>query len=117
MFVNPGERAWRRRNERLALTQAATDAEARIAAFSRAVSTLLDDPVGGRWMERFGFAQRTQPRSTRLPKDGSAEGLSVIESVVLAGVASRLLSEPDFVRWVSRVHPAVLAALHLAAEP
>lgn len=117
MWVNKSERAWRRRNEQVTLGRTAAQAESHFAAFHRAVSTLLDDPVGQRWMERFGVDRRTPLRSYRLSTSGEAQGLAVIEAVVLAGVVSRLLSDPDFVRWVSRVHPDALAALHVVAEP
>lgn len=51
-------------------------------------------------------------RSARLSANGRAEGLAVLEAIVLGGVISALLEDPTLVRWLSRHRPAQLATLH-----
>lgn len=114
MWVNKSERVWRRREEASQLLAAAHAAEGRFAAFARAVDCLLADAEGRRHLARHGITSRWCGRSTRPGKTG-ADALSVLEGVVLAGVCNRLFEDAPLVRWMSRVHPDALQALHVAA--
>lgn len=114
MWVNKAERAWRRRAETEDLKHAATAAEARFAMFAHAVDLLIDDGEGARWLARHGITSRWCLRSVREGKTG-AQGLSVLEGVVLAKVCSLMLDDPVLLRWMSHASPGALRALHLAA--
>lgn len=116
MWVNKAERVWRRREEAGRLHVAATDAEARFAAFARAVDGLMQDADGIRWLASHGISSRWCARSHRAGRFG-AGGLSVIEGVVLAGVCNRLLDDARFVRWMSQACPDALRDIHVAAGP
>lgn len=115
MWVNKAERAWRRRGELIQLRAAACQSEVRFAAFFRAVHVLLDDPEGCRWLECMGVRSRWCSRSFRVGKTG-AEGLSVLEGVVLTRTCDQLLENAPFVRWMSQACPHALRDLHLAAR-
>ncbi|UPG92845.1 hypothetical protein [Luteibacter aegosomatissinici] len=116
MWVNKAERLWRRREEAVVLKAVAGDAEAHFAAFAGAIALLLQDTEGVRHLARHGINQAWCARSPRTGKTG-AEGLSVLEGVVLAGTCSRLLDDPAFIRWMSKAHPDALQALHRVAGP
>jgi hypothetical protein len=116
VWVNKSERAWRRRGEAKALRAAAAAAEMRFAAFARALADLLPDPEGCRWLQRAGVTSQWCARSQRMAKAG-AEGLSVLEGVVLVNTCSRLLDDAAFVRWLSQAKPDALRRLHDAAKP
>ncbi|QWT22137.1 hypothetical protein KPL74_09030 [Bacillus sp. NP157] len=115
MWVSRSERVWRRRAEATGLLAAARAAEARFAAFDRAVCLLLDDPEGRRQLARLGITSRWCARSTRMGKTG-ADGLSVLEGIVLAGVCSSLLDDAPLVRWMSQARADALQALHAVAS-
>lgn len=109
------EREWVRKLEGDALTEAARDAEARFAAMTHAFGVLLADSRAVPMLARHGIDRVALGRSTRLPANGRAEGLAILEGVVLAGIARSLLDDTALVRWLSGHHPSVLAALHRAS--
>lgn len=109
--MNKNERAWRRRGEAKRLLAAVQAAEARFAAFDRAVHLLLSDPEGRRQLARYGITQRWCARSLR-GADIGGSGLSVLEGVVLAGVCNRSMEDAALVRWMSRAQPVALQELH-----
>lgn len=92
------------------------DAERRFAAWAKAMAALGGDDEGERRLAALGVSASAAQRSVRLPIGGAAEGLSVMEAVVIAGVAGRLLSDASFMRWASRVHPGAVASLHAVAD-
>ena len=116
MWVTHTERAWRRKEEADRLARSAAQAEARIAGASRALINIQSDPDGVRLLASVGFGHLSLGRSARLGRDRRAEGLAVLEATIVAGVAGRLLSSPELVRWLSRSRPDELADLHRAAE-
>jgi hypothetical protein len=93
------------------LIAAAAKAEARFHSVTHALRALFADARTAGILERHGMRYVALGRSSRLPANGSAEGLAVVEGVVLAGLVGRLLSDGELVRWLSRRHPRELAAL------
>jgi hypothetical protein len=114
VWVTRSEREWVRKLEGDALTEAARDAESRFAAMTHAFGVLLADSRAVPMLARHGIDRVALGRSTRLPANGRAEGLAVLEGVVLAGIARSLLDDTALVRWLSGHHPSVLAILHRA---
>jgi hypothetical protein len=78
---------------------------------TNAFRPLFADARTAMMLERIGLRRVALGRSSRLPGSGDAEGLAVLEGVVLAGVVAKLLSNGELVRWLSRHHPGELAAL------
>jgi hypothetical protein len=116
MWVTHTERAWRRKEEAEGLARMAAKAEASIAGVSRALTIIQSDAEGVRLLAGAGFGHLSLGRSMRLGRDGRAEGLAVLEAIVVTAVAGRMLSIPELVRWLSRNQPNELADLHRAAE-
>jgi hypothetical protein len=96
----------------MALTAEAGRAEARFHAVTKALDALLADTRATGMLRRLGIRRVALGRSSRLPENGNAEGLAVLEGVVLAGVIARVLSDGELTRWLSCHHPGELAALH-----
>ena len=112
MWISHTERAWIRRQDAAALTFAATKAEARFHVVQMALRTLQGDTRTSEVLARSGLTlQVCLGRTSRVAENGCAEGLAVLEGVVLAGLVARLLSDGDLVRWLSRRHSRELAAL------
>lgn len=63
-------------------------------------------------LARHGISRVALGRSMRLAEDGLAEGVAVLEGVVLAEVVRALLHDAELVRWISGLHPGALAVLH-----
>jgi len=116
VWISHTERACIRRQDAAALTFAATRAEARFHAVTNALRALFADARTAGILERHGMRYVALGRSSRLSANGNAEGLAVLESVVLGGVVAKLLSDGDLVRWLSRHQPRELAALQGACE-
>lgn len=112
MWISHTERACIRRQDAVALTFAAARAEARFHAVETALRTVLSHARTSSLMATSGLKlQVCLGRTSRIAENGSAEGLAVLEGVVLAGLVARLLSDGELVRWLSRHHPRELAAL------
>lgn len=94
------------------LEAAGQAAEARIARVTAVLALIQGDPEGRALLAKLWLCEASVGRSSRIGRGGASEGLAVLESVVLIGVASRLLSDPPLVRWLSDRHPAALARLH-----
>lgn len=86
---------------------------ARVADALRALQSSTD---GRAALAEAGFGPLFLARSGRLPTNGRAEGLAVLESVVAGGAVSTLLSHPQLVRWLSRNLPEQLAALNASTD-
>jgi hypothetical protein len=115
MWVTRSEREWRRKEEERLLREAAQQAESRFAAVIAAIEAISKDPVGGQILARLNIKPIPRGRSSRLAVNGRAEGLAVLEGVVLAGTARNLLADAELVPWLSRQYPRALAVLHEAA--
>jgi len=116
VWISQSERARIRERDALALTAEAGRAEGRFNAVTNALDTLLLDARAPEILRRVRILRITLRRSRR-PQNGNAEGLAVLEGVVLAGVVARLLSDGELTRWLSCHHPKALAALHEACCP
>lgn len=112
MWVTRSEREWVRRHEAKDLAMAAARAEARFATVSHALRVLRADARAVPFLTRHGFHRLPIGRSSRIACNGRAEGLAVLEGVVLAGTIRALLADADLVRWLACHHPGALAALH-----
>jgi hypothetical protein len=117
MWVTRSEREWTRRHEAETLKAEARRAEARFYAVTKSFDALLADSRATGMLRRHGIRRVALGRSPRLPENGNAEGLAVLEGVVLAGVAARILSDGELTRWLSCHHPGELAALHAVCAP
>nr|WP_157504029.1 hypothetical protein [Luteibacter rhizovicinus] len=111
MWISHAQSAWIRKNDAVALAAGAAMAEACFHEVTKALQPLLADTRTVEVLARLGLRHVALGRSSRLPENGSAEGLAVLEGVVLAGVVARLLSDGDLVRCLSRHHPGALASL------
>ena len=111
MWISHAERACIHRQDAAALTAAAVKAEARFHSVTHALRALFADARTAGILERHGMRYVALGRSSRLPANGSAEGLAVLEGVVLGGVVAKLLSDGELVRWLARHRPRELAAL------
>jgi hypothetical protein len=89
-------------------------AEARFHAVTKALVTLLGDTRATDMLKRHGIRRISIGRSSRLPENGRAEGLAVLEGVILAGMVAKVLADGELTRWLSYHHPKELAALHAA---
>jgi len=87
-----------------------------LGRISNALRTLQSSADGRKALAEAGFGPLFLARSGRLPTNGRAEGLAVLESVVTGGAVSALLSHPQLVRWLSRNRPEQLAALNVSSE-
>lgn len=112
MWVTRSEREWSRKLEAETLAEAAASAEARFAAVTGALGVLLADSRAAPMLSRHGIHRVALGRSMRVAGNGRAEGLAVLEGVVLAGMVRSLLADADLVRWLACHHPGALAALH-----
>lgn len=112
MWVTRSEREWTRRHEAVALATEARRAEMGFYAVTKALGSLLADTRVTAMLNRHGIRQIALGRSSRLPENGNAEGLAVLEGIVLAGVIAKVLSDGELTRWLSCHHPMELAALH-----
>jgi hypothetical protein len=112
MWVTRSEREWSRRHEAMALAAEARRAEIRFCAATKALASLLADSRVTDMLNRHGIRRIALGRSSRLPESGNAEGLAVLEGVVLAGIVAKILSDGELTRWLSCHHPKELAALH-----
>jgi len=117
VWISHAQRAWIRKQDALALTAEAGRAEARFHAVTKALDALLADTRATGMLRRLGIRRIALGRSSRLPENGNAEGLAVLEGLVLSGVVARLLSDGELTRWLSCHHPVELAALHGACDP
>ena len=111
MWISHAERACIRRQDAAALTAAATKAEARFHSVTNALRALFSDAVTAGILERHGMRYVALGRSSRMAANGSAEGLAVLEGVVLGGLVASLMSDGELVRWLSRRHAQELATL------
>lgn len=111
MWISQAQRARIREQDALALTAEAGRAKDRFNAVTDALAALSVDTRGTAILRRIGIPRIALGRS-RVPENGNAEGLAVLEGVVLAGVVARLLSDGEMTRWLSCHHPKELAALH-----
>lgn len=116
MWVTHSERAWRRKEEARALAEAARQAEARIAGASGALAAICVDAEGSRILANACFLHAGIGRSSRHGKNGRAEGLSVLEGVVVGQLCAHMLSEPKMVRWLLANIPSKFATLSAAAS-
>jgi hypothetical protein len=116
VWVTRSEREWTRRHDAETLAIEAARAEARFHAVTKALGTLLGDTRVTDMLIRHGIRRVSIGRSSRLPENGRAEGLAVLEGIVLAGIVARLLSDGELTRWLSCHHPKELAALHAACS-
>ncbi len=116
MWVTRSEREWTRKLEAEGLAAAARDAEARFASVTAALRVLLADTRAAPMLAQHDISRVALGRSTRLAENGRAEGLAVLEGVVLAGVVRALLDDAELVRWMSGHHSRELAALHEACR-
>lgn len=114
MWISHTERAWIRRHEALLLATEAAKAEARFHIVTKALTALLADTRAAPLLTRHGLRRIALGRSSRLPESGTADGLAVLEGVVLAALIAKILSDGDLTRWLSCHHPSELAALHKA---
>ncbi|APG04820.1 hypothetical protein BJI69_13565 [Luteibacter rhizovicinus DSM 16549] len=114
MWISHTQRAWIRKEEALALTAEAGRAEARFHGVTKAIDALLADSRAKAMLRRLGIRRVALGRSSRLPENERAEGLAVLEGVVLAGVVARILSDSELTLWLSCHHPVELAILHRA---
>jgi hypothetical protein len=112
VWVTHTERRWIRGLEAEALADVAQAAEARFAAVTCALTMLLADTRAVPMLRRLGITRVAWGRSARLAENGRAEGLAVLEGMVLAAVIGALLMDADLVRWMSAHHPKALALLH-----
>jgi len=112
MWVTRSEREWRRKDEDRVLREAARAAEARFAAVIGALEVISSDPVGGRMLARHNLLQVPRGRSGRLAVNGRAEGLVVLEGIVLTGLVKALLADVELVPWLSRHYARELAVFH-----
>ena len=112
VFIRPWTRAQIHRREDLILQQAAQNAEAAFAHTTDVLSILLADPLAARMLGQHGVSRACVTRSTRLAGNNRAEGLAVLERVVLSKRLLALLSDAELVRWLSRHYPRELAILH-----
>jgi hypothetical protein len=117
MWVTRSEREWTRRHEAETLKAEARRAEARFCAVTKSFDALLADSRATGMLRRHGIRRVALGRSPRLPENGNAEGLAVLEGVILAGMVARILSDGELTRWLSCHHPAELATLHAACGP
>jgi hypothetical protein len=116
VWVTRSEREWTRRHDAETLAFEAGKAEARFRAVTGALGALLADTRATDMLKRHGIQRISIGRSSRLPENGRAEGLAVLEGVVLAGMVAKLLGDGEFTRWLSCHHPKELAALHGACR-
>jgi len=112
VWVTRSERNWVRHHEDVSLQQAAQSAEAAFARTAGTLAVLLADPIAARMLAAHGWASTWAGRSTRLAGNHRAEGLAVLERVVLSKRLHALLSDVELVRWMSRHYPRELAILH-----
>lgn len=112
MWVTRSEREWIRRHDAETLAVEAGRAEARFHAVTKAMGTLLGDTRATDMLKRHGIRRISLGRSSRLPDNGRAEGLAVLEGVVLAGMVAKVLADGELTRWLSCHHPKELAVLH-----
>jgi hypothetical protein len=101
--------------EAAAIAAATASAEARFCTVTKVRRELVSDTRTAELLVRRGLRQVSLGRSSRLAANGDAQGLAVLEGVVLAGVVQRLLSDAELVRWMSRHHAKELAALQGAS--
>lgn len=116
MWVTRSEREWTRRHDAETLAAEAGRAEARFHAVTKALDTLLGDTRVTDMLKRHGIQRVSLGRSSRLSENGKAEGLAVLEGVVLAGIVAKVLADGELTRWLSCHHPGELAALHAACS-
>lgn len=116
MWVTRSEREWIRRRDAETLAVEAGRSEARFHDVTKALSTLLGDTRATDMLKRHGIRRISIGRSSRLPENGRAEGLAVLEGVVLAGIVTKVLADGELTRWLSCHHPKELAALHAACS-
>jgi hypothetical protein len=114
MWMTHTERQFRRKEEDRVLREAARAAEARFAAVIGALAVIGADAVGGPLLACHDLNHGPLGRSGRVAANGRAEGLAVLEGIVLTGVVRQLLADLNLVPWLSRHYPRELAALHQA---
>ena len=116
MWVTCSEREWRRKEASTALTQAAWRAEARIRCAEVAIRGLQADSAGRSALSAAGLCDLGLGRSRRTGRSSRADGLAVLESVVVGRVVGSILKKPDLVRWMSLHRPSLLLMLHASTE-
>jgi hypothetical protein len=79
-----------------------------------ALTVIGADPVGASLLESHNLHRVPRGRSGRIAANGRAEGLAILEGVVLSGVIRILLTDVELVLWLSRHYPRELAIFHVA---
>lgn len=116
MWVTRSEREWRRREEARGLAESARQAEARIAGATSVLRAAYCEATGKGAPANTKLRPVALGRGLRLGKNGRAEGLAVLEGVVLARVAARILAYPPVMRWLLHGAPENLAALSALSD-
>lgn len=116
MYVSRATRAAISRRDQQELAAEARQADGHFARIAMAWEQMQKDTHALALLNLHGIPQLAFDRSARSASNGSRNGVTALEVVVLEALATRVLSKADLVGWLARHHAGALEAIQAVGD-